>query len=184
MKIFRWLFLISAIALVVSCRSQQQQSAAPAGPVPVGTVREVMRGIVAPSADVLFNAVSTTISAAGVEDRQPRTDEEWELVQRGALTLVEAANLLVLPRRVAHPEEENTSAAPEELTPAEIQKKIDANREAWVKHVLQLQSVATQALKTTQARDPQALFDVGEHIEKACESCHMEFWYPDDVRPF
>ena len=150
----------------------------------MGTVREVMRGIVDPSADVLFNAVSTTISAAGVEDRQPRTDEEWELVQRGALTLVEAANLLVLPRRVAHPEEENTSAAPEELTPAEIQKKIDANREAWVKHVLQLQSVATQALKTTQARDPQALFDVGEHIEKACESCHMEFWYPDDVRPF
>lgn len=184
MRIFRWLFLLSTIALIASCRSQPQPAAAPAGPVPVGTVREVMRAIVDPSADVLFNAVATTISAAGVEDKQPRTDEEWEHVQRGALTLVEAANLLALPRRVAQPHEENTSAVAEELTPLQIQAKIEANRESWLKHVMQLQSVAREAWKTTYERDPKGLFEVGEHIEKACESCHMEFWYPDEVRPF
>lgn len=183
MRTFRWLVLISTIALVASCRSQQQ-SAAPEGPVPVGTVREVMHGIVESSADVLFNSVATTISVEGIQEKQPTTDEEWEAVQRSALTLAEAANLLIMPgRRVAKPEEENTSADPVELTPAQIQVNIEANKDMWLKHVRELQSVGIEAWKITNDRNVQGLLEIGERIDQVCESCHMTFWYPDDVRP-
>ena len=28
----------------------------------------------------------------------------------------------------------------------------------------------------------QALFEAGDKLEKACESCHLHFWYPNDKR--
>jgi hypothetical protein len=28
--------------------------------------------------------------------------------------------------------------------------------------------------------DAEGLFDVGDKIDKACESCHLEYWYPGD----
>ena len=143
-----------------------------------------MHGIVERSSQTLFDSVSITVSQTGTEERQPRTDEDWEAVQHAALTLAESTNLIMMPgRRVARPEEENTSADPSELTPAQIQVKIDANRDLWVKHVTQLQTVALQAMKITTDRNVQALWDIGEPIDQACESCHLEFWYPNDVRP-
>lgn len=184
MRSFHWLVLISAIALVTSCRSQEQP-AATQGPVLVGTIREIMRGIVAPSAQVLFDSVGTTVSSTGTEDRAPSTDEEWEAVQHSALALAEATNLLTMPgRRVARPEEENSSIDPSELTPAQIQVQIEANRDSWRTHVAELQAVGMQAMKITNERSVQGLFEIGETIDRACESCHKEFWYPNDVRPY
>ena len=36
-------------------------------------------------------------------------------------------------------------------------------------------------LKAIEAKDVQALFDVGEAIDEACEHCHRHYWYPPDV---
>jgi hypothetical protein len=44
----------------------------------IGTVRDIMEGIVDPSSDVLFDAVATDITAAGVNEKRPQTDEEWK----------------------------------------------------------------------------------------------------------
>lgn len=184
MRSFRWLVLIAGVGLIASCRSQQQPATSN-GPVPVGTVREVMHGVVETSADVLFESVGITVSEAGTEEREPKTDDDWEKVHSAALTLAEAANLLTIPGRpVAKPEEMNKSFDPSELTPAEIQKKIDGEPQVWLKHVKNLQDVARQAMKATGERNKQALWDVGESIDQACESCHLYFWYPNDVRPF
>ena len=178
MRTFGWLVLISTIALVAGCRSQQQ-AAAP-GPVPVGTIREVMHGIVEHNAFVLFNSVAVTVTAEGTTEKQPRTDEDWDILARAALTLAEAPNLLVTPgRHIAKPEEENTSDGPTELTPVQIQARIDANRELWLKHVGNLQAVGLEAFKITAVdKSVEALFGVGEKIDQVCENCHLEFWYP------
>jgi hypothetical protein len=39
------------------------------------SVDEVMDGTIAPAAQIFWGAVSTTISAAGVEEKYPRTNE-------------------------------------------------------------------------------------------------------------
>src|SRR5258708_26688411 len=56
---------------------------------PVGTVRQVMLGIVKPTSDVVFK----------FQFDPPKTDEEWVTLQNNALNLAEAGNLLLLPGR-------------------------------------------------------------------------------------
>jgi hypothetical protein len=75
---------------------------------PTATIKDLMDSIVDPSADVVWNAVMTSVDASGTEDKFPRTDEEWADVRRGAIRLVESSNLLLVPgRHVAGPGEKS-----------------------------------------------------------------------------
>jgi len=56
---------------------------------PVGTVRQIMLGIVKPSSDVVFK----------FQFDPPKTEEEWATLQNNALNLAETGNLLLLPGR-------------------------------------------------------------------------------------
>lgn len=56
---------------------------------PVGTVRQLMLGIVAPNSDVIFK----------VPSHAPKDDKEWKTVQDSALMLAETGNLLLMPGR-------------------------------------------------------------------------------------
>jgi hypothetical protein len=56
---------------------------------PVGTVRQVMLGIVKPTSDVVFK----------FQFDPPKNAEEWAALQNNALNLAEAGNLLLLPGR-------------------------------------------------------------------------------------
>jgi hypothetical protein len=56
---------------------------------PVGTVRQVMLGIVKPTSDVVFK----------FQFNPPKTAEEWATLQNNCLSLAEAGNLLLIPGR-------------------------------------------------------------------------------------
>ena len=47
-----------------------------------------------------------------------------------------------------------------------------------------LHAAGVAALQAIDARDADRLFDVGERIELACESCHSQYWYPNQVLPY
>jgi hypothetical protein len=182
MRTFYWLVLMSIVALAAACNRQppQPQSPFPA-PTPIGTIRQVMESEVATNADVLFNSVAVTVSATGTDEKQPKTDEDWDQVRHAAFTLAEATNLLLIPgRRVSTPETENVSNGPTELPPIKIQERLAASPDKWTMHVMDLRNVALQALKATTDKSVPELSEVGEAIDKACENCHLEFWYPDE----
>jgi hypothetical protein len=189
MRGFRWLFLTSTLlfiaAFAASCRSQQptqQQASAAQGPAPVATIREIMHNIVEYNAFKIFNSVAVTVTEKGTEEQQPRTDEEWDELLHASMALAESPNLLVTPgRQVAKPEEMNSSDGPEELVPKDIQSKIDSNRDLWLKHVSELQKVGTETMGVVNAKNVQGLFDIGEKIDRVCENCHLEFWYPNEA---
>jgi len=186
MRTFHWLALGSTIALVAACSTATREPEAPAHTpqVPVGTIREVMHQIVEESAQALFDSVAVTVSATGTVEKQPRTTEEWDALEHWALRLAEAPNLLKVPgRRVARPEEENTSAGPTELPPIQIQAKIAENQALFDKYADDLQNVALEALGHVKAKSVQGLFDIGEKIDVACENCHLDFWYPAEKKP-
>ena len=66
-------------AATVTCSGCGQT--APAGPYkPVASVDELMDGTITPAAEIFWGSVSTTISAAGVDEKYPRTNDEWESV--------------------------------------------------------------------------------------------------------
>lgn len=56
---------------------------------PVGTVRDLMLDIVAPTSDVIFK----------IPNQAPKDDKEWKNVQDSALMLAETGNLLLMPGR-------------------------------------------------------------------------------------
>ena len=37
-------------------------------------------------------------------------------------------------------------------------------------------------LDIVNARNGDALFEVGSQLDKACENCHLEYWYPGDKK--
>ena len=139
-----------------------------------------MLSIIDPEADVLWNAVATIVSLSGTEEREPRTDEEWTAVQRSAIQLVEATNLLRVPGRlVARPGEKSENPRIE-LHPETIQKLIADDPATWTGLVDRLHDAAVPALNAVNARNAKGLFDAGEKIENACEACHQHYWYPPD----
>jgi hypothetical protein len=80
------LLVVGTLMLVSMAGSTMAQAP---GFQPVGTVRQIMLGIVAPSSDVLFK----------VPTQAPKDDKEWKTVQDSTLMLAEAGNLLLMPGR-------------------------------------------------------------------------------------
>jgi hypothetical protein len=138
-----------------------------------------MHAMVEPSAYVLWNSVAEIISVSGTELRTPETDDEWDEVRHGAISLRESMNLVLMEgRSVAYPGE--TSADPEtELEPEQIQALIDEDRAAFAGYVHELQDSVGVALAAIDAKDGVALMEAGSGIDAKCESCHLKYWYPE-----
>jgi hypothetical protein len=136
-----------------------------------------------PAADFIWASVASISTVAGLEERQPRTDEEWLEVRRRAITLIEATNLLVMKGRRVSAKYEAASGAGE-LDTDQVQQKIDSNRVAFVALAQRLQDTGLQTLAAIDAKDPEALFDLGGTIDDACEACHVTFWYPNLKLPY
>lgn len=148
----------------------------------VATVRELMDGIIDPSADALWDSVAYIATPKGVEDRRPRTDAEWKAVRTSAITLIEAANLLVLPGRRVGAGQSGPPPGPGELSAAQIDQRIAATRGSFSQFARGLQDAGLKALAAIDAQDPQKLMDAGGIIDEACEACHVTYWYPDQKR--
>ena len=78
---------------------------------------------------------------------------------------------------------ENDPPGPEDLKPEEIQALIDADPAAFRRLAQGLTDAATEALQAADARDVQRLFASGDEIDRACENCHVKYWYPRDRKP-
>jgi len=160
MKTVHWLFVVSAALFIsgigfIIAGARASQGAVPAAaaappPPAVATVQQIMRGIVGPAANVVFESVSTTVSAAGIEEKQPKTDAEWLEVSSSAAALVESANLLVAGDR-----------------------SIDKGE--WVTMAKAMADAGMVALKATQAKDPAGVLAAGEAINTSCDNCHRKY---------
>lgn len=175
---------IFAVVLLVAAAGCQDKVQVPQAVSPfrlTATIQDIMVSEVDPAADYLWDAVSTTITAAGTDEHQPRTPEEWLQARHRAITLIEATNLLVMEgRRVAAPgkklEDEGADGI---LTAAEAQKAIDGNRAAFVQYAHALHDVGEQMLTAIDAKSPKGMEDAGGAMDAVCEACHTTFWYPN-----
>jgi len=149
------------------------------------TIQELMTTRIDPSADAIWASVSTTVTAAGTQEKQPRTEAEWQTVRRYAVTLIEGANLLALPtRRVTMPGRmTDDSAIPGIETPENIRKAIDIDRASFVRAAARLRDAGISALSAIDQRNPQRLIEAGGDLDEACEACHLKYWYPHSPRP-
>jgi hypothetical protein len=179
---------LAALLTVTACQNSVTTPAsapAPAQPeyAPTATIKDIMLSIIDPSADVVWLSVTTVQSASGTVDTAPKSDEEWKKVRQGAIALTEAANLLMMPgRHVAGPGEKSETPGVE-LEPLEMEEMINKDPAAWQMRAKHLHDAGVAALKAIDAKDSQKVFEVGEQIEVACENCHKQYWYPNEVIP-
>ena len=158
MRTVDWMLLVSAalfisgIAFIIAgARTARPASAAEAAVAmtPVASVSQIMSGMVAPAAKVVYDSVATTVTAAGVDEKLPRTDAEWAHVAINAAMLAEAGNLLVMDDRAVD--------------------------EGWVKISRDLTTAATQAVKAAEDRSPDGIIEAGGAINETCDSCHANY---------
>ena len=114
------------------------------------SVKDLMAHVIDPTADVVWESVGTIYTKEGTFEKAPQTDEEWAAVKAGAMTLVEAGNLLMLPSR-------------------------SGGNDDWIKHAQAVIAQSKIAIKATEAHDKEALFNAGADIYDACVNCHKQF---------
>src|SRR5882724_5241189 len=65
---------------------------------PVVSVKELMRDMLDPAGDNIFDSVNIAEDKNGPVERVPKTDEDWEKIRIGAVTLAEGSYLLKVQR--------------------------------------------------------------------------------------
>lgn len=174
-------------ALACGCSSPKPQ-APPAQALwgdmkPVVSVKELMRGMIDPASDYIFDAVKIVTTKKGTVTIEPKTDEDWEKLRVGATTLAEGIYLLKVPRPFTPPGDNNnagTGSDKTELTPAEILAKLQKDPVLWNAKIEALRNVGLEVLDIVKRKDTKELWDAAYNLDQACESCHLEYWYPGD----
>jgi hypothetical protein len=149
---------------------------------PIVSVKELMRDLIDPLADNIFDAVGTVITTTGRVETAPKTDADWDKIRVGAVSLAEGIYLLKIPRPFAPPGDENNSSGPDaaELSPAQIKARLEADPVLWNAKIEALRNVGLEVLEIVKRRDVNALLDAGGDLDVACETCHLEYWYPGE----
>ena len=175
--------------LTTACTSSKPIPAAP--PVlklwgdltPVVSAKELMRDMIDPASDFVFDAVGMVSTRKGLVETKPKTDADWEKIRIGAVTLAEGVYLLKIPRPFAPPGDENNSTGPdpEELSPAQIKAKLEADPVLWNAKIEALRNVGLEVMEIVKRKDVNELWDAGDNLDHACESCHLAYWYPGEA---
>jgi hypothetical protein len=175
---------LAALVLAAACRDPKPVDPTSAAPelIAPATIKDIMDSMVDPSADNIFEAVAEVADEQGIRQEAPQTPEQWREVRRHAIQLLEAPNLLVMPgRKTARPGEKSENPDVE-LQPEQIQQVIDKDPALFRTRARALQDAARGAVEAIDRKDAKGLFDAAGRIDKACENCHLQYWYPNDKR--
>jgi cytochrome c556 len=185
-------FSVVVLAIVTAtCSSSRPVPPPPRAPAlwgdlkPVVSVKELMRDMLDPLSDNIFNSVGSVTTEKGVVETAPKSQEDWDKIRIGAVTLAEGASLLKIPRPFAPPGDLNNSTGPNpvELSPAQITAKVEADPVEWNARIEALRNVGLEVLDIVTRKDVKELWDAAENLDQACESCHRSYWYPgEDAR--
>ncbi len=155
----------------------------PVEPRPAATVEELMRTMIDPAADAVWDAVVTESTPDGIVEIRPETDGDWTRLRRQAVLLAESANLLLVEgRRVAAPESRSDLPGID-LHPDAIEDLLDDDWRTWAEAAQGLGDTSATVLAAVDARDVEALLAAGAELDLACERCHAVYWYPGHADP-
>ncbi len=116
----------------------------------VADVKQLMRSVTEPAADVYWDGVGTIIDQTGVTEIKPEMDEDWDALVNSAYVIAESGNLLMLGARPKDGGE-------------------------WMQMSRALVDVGEKAIRAAERHDTKAVFDVGAEVYDVCTSCHAKY---------
>lgn len=160
----RVLTVLSLLVFVAACSSSAPTPTEPAAPAAAApqvkaSLNQVMRGILFPNSNIIFD-VQDKDPAAPVESKDQSNPYAgvyggWEAVENASMALAEAANLVALPGR---------SCA--------NGKPVPLNDPTYQKGLAALRDVAALSYKAAQDKKVDAFLDVSDKVTQACATCH------------
>jgi hypothetical protein len=141
-----------------------------AGSPPVGTLLQVMRGILFHSSNLIF----ATQSEDPADPKMPlpasfgtfaRVYTGWPVVENAAVTLAESADLLLKPGRLC------SNGLP-----------VPVDRADYRKFVQGLRVAGQAALKAAQSKNMDDMIEVSGTVAEACENCHSVYRDKPDLK--
>lgn len=179
--------LATVLALTVAaCGTESRPgegSAAGVGLQPTATIEEIMLYLVDPSADAIWESVVTDVTAGGVIEHVPETDEDWQTLRGHALRLIESTQLLLTPGRPVAAPGSRSEMPGVDLEPEQIEALLAEDRTAWSAFVGGLNTAGLAVLAAVDAHNADQLLVAGDGLDLACENCHLRYWYPTLSEP-
>ncbi len=129
---------------VIACAAEEEAPAAATAPESETTIMGMMVAKITPASDTLW----------GVDD--PQTDEEWQLLDDAALTIIETFEVI----RSGGDGPNDNAWASEDKFQAYIDEDVAAGKAARA-------AIA--------AKDLDALFSAGDALYTPCENCHIDY---------
>ena len=170
------IFTLLFFTMVGTAHAQAKPAAAPAKPAaqapakpaagaPVrvtakvqGNLAQVMRGILFPNSNIIFDAQNNDPTKKKADEQFGNPYGGWQSVENAAISLAEAANLLIIPGRVC------SNGKPAPLAQAD-----------WPKLVQGLRDAAMASYKAAQSKNMDNIVDAAGTLTEACSACHDKY---------
>jgi hypothetical protein len=120
-----------------------------------GNLAQVMRGILFPNSNIIFDAQNNDPTKKKDEGAFGNPYGGWQSVENAALALAESSNLLIIPGRVC------SNGKPAPLARAD-----------WPKFVQGLRDASMAAYKAAQSKNMDNIVDAAGTLTEACSNCH------------
>jgi len=167
-NVFSVFMLAACVGFAAACSAPAPAPApapeAPAAAAPQvrGTLNQVMRGILFPNSNIIFDTQDKDPGApadpnANASNPYAGTYGGWEAVENAAIALGEAANLVALPGRTC------ANGKPVPLNEPTFQKGLQALRDV---------SAETFEAAKTKTYDADKMLAIADRVTMACATCH------------
>ena len=184
LKSYGWILAVVLVVPIVLVAETTLNSPPPPPPSNASgpTIKDIMDSQVNPSGDFLFQSIQQIADDQGVSEKGPTTDADWQAIRDRLQVLVNVPEMLAAPGLRASTIEDRSDDSSDENTPDQVQRLLDGQHDDFLKRAGRLKAAAALGLKAVDAKDRHALLAATEAIDKACESCHLHYWYPKDKR--
>jgi hypothetical protein len=173
MRVRTW-GLLPVMALLAACAKEE--------PPPAPTFHEVMKNEVDLRADAVWAVGNAAIGDRGGIDPAKMTEADWVKLAEGAESLRQAAleiatmDPVLLTRDGVKIADEDI---PDGHSSAEVQARFDQEPQKLRELANALAAHNADLAAAARAHDAARAGPLIDQLDGVCESCHLEFWYPD-----
>jgi hypothetical protein len=157
MRLFRVCCALFVVTIIAAAQAPPTR--------PVGTLAQVMRGILFPNSNILFDVQTKDPATFGKKEEGAGASSSfsgiytgWQVVENAAVALEESARLLTVPGRLC-----------------ENGRPVPVNQKDWPQFVAELRTASQAMLKAAQAKNRDLASETTNDVAGACENCHTKY---------